>query len=68
MKSKKHINIIKYHKKIKIKGYSHHSSIRFSPHYKAKGVRLIFCSVENVFAISLCPDNTGWELNFIPLR
>lgn len=50
------------------KGHSHDSSICFSPHYEAKWVRQIFCSVEKVVGISFFPDIIGWELNFIPWR
>lgn len=57
-----------YPKKIGTKGYSHDSSIRFSPHYEAKWLRLIFCRVENVFCICFFPGNNGRELNFIPWR
>lgn len=57
-----------FNKKIGTKGHSHDSSIHFSPHYEAKWIRLIFCSVEKVFGICFFPDNHSWELNFIPWK
>lgn len=48
--------------------YSHHSSIGFSSHYKAKWIRLVFSDVQGTLCTGFPLRNATWETNFIPLR